>query len=287
MDYDDNYFFEVYKKIIEEESEIPSIDDRWNACISEISKFNHVHVASFITPAMDISEIHMMIIVQPSTTRQDIIDDWKEISDYRDSLLRLYGILKNFKLKYRQKVSRLNSDFGMGYGTIAKFLNYQLILLFLSQESAEMNPQLDFPANYEQVFLEHLVAFGYSENDAKEYYNLVQADIQEGRFPWHYRHGPFDSMRIRNNLREFTKEQGLGWLETKLQYLDDYLFENNIEIIARQCFEKSFKINRSDERFFREVQEVKSRIKDEVLENLKDLIFPEPPDMSKFNYLLP
>ena len=288
MDEWDEIFQNLEKDIVEE-GVLPKGDDRWNARISKITELEHVLVASFITPEMNIRDINMMIIVLSGTTRQDIIDDWQEISDYQDRLAKSWGKLKKPELAYRQNAFRMHRDYKMGYGNIAKFLNFHILVLLLygySLNKVGRKFEADF---FIQSFKDHLVAFGYSKEDAKEYFNLANDELKMENFPWRLDNGPFHTMNIRNNLREFVKKDNDGFLilNRSLETLDEYCLHHDIERILIELYRNTFKMNKSDRSTFNKWEKIKKEIIEDFVLNLRENLAPEIPDMSLINLFLP
>ena len=267
------------------EKDLPIKSDRWNASISEITEFDHVKVASFITTALYPPDINMMIIVFPGMKRQDILDDWQKIIEYRDNLSKAFGKVKRPELLFRQNAFRLHRDYKMGYGSIANFLNFHIVGLFLHGLYKKKSDPYESDYYIWFCVIDHLIAFGYSKEDAIDYIDLVSERLSKKKFPWKLNDGTFSSSLIRNHIRELVRQDKESSLILKrnMLTLDTYILDSGVYEYIKELYVKTFELSNSERRSFNNWEKIKKQLYLDFLNHITEFFVPDLPDMGDLN----
>ncbi len=138
----------------------------------------------------------VVIDVSEFTTLEDIKKAWREITAYRNALIKFQGTNKRTILNY---YSNKNKG-GMSYSQVARDVNYEC-LLNIALASLSPDDSLNYFVNV--VFGAELLLeeFGMKPNDSSEWCKDGLHQIIERRLPWSPEHGPVDWMRARDALR--------------------------------------------------------------------------------------
>ena len=187
-------------------SKYPDKDDFWNSNISNVTKLNHVTMAGCISAALDILVCYPVIIVYPGTTKKDIMDDWWQIKEYRNKFSYIQGVFSKPELAFYQTVYRLNREFNMSYGEIAKFLNFEILVLLCAGiglvEAPGNTPNVAF---WIEIFKKFLVSYGYTIDEAQMFSVDATESLNQGKLPWDLHTGPYIGPKIREIVRAFEK----------------------------------------------------------------------------------
>ncbi len=187
-------------------SGIPKATDTWNAHITKISDLGNVYVAGCVTPRINIMECNLVVFIGPNTTRDEIIKDWEAIKGIRNKLAAYQGSLPIRELPYRQTAYDLHTEFKLGYGEIAKLLNFEIIALVILglgkvKEIGRVAPIEGYFDDFELL----LSSFGLSDSEGKVLKQEAVKSLSEGNIPWNPFEYPVDQKIVREYIRSFTQ----------------------------------------------------------------------------------
>jgi hypothetical protein len=259
-------------------SKYPKEDDLWNANISNISHLDHVVIASCVSSALDILQSYPVIIVYPDTTRQDVIDDWGKIKEYRTELNSIQGVFSTAGGSLKQTVYRLHNEFKMSYQEIARFLNFEMLVflcagLGLSEEYGSTSNEYLI-----EIFERFLLSYGYTLIDAKRIFRNAKYAMEEGKLPWNLDTGPFDSRKIREAVREFSKlvDDENFIIDRKVDNLPLFFIYTNSRTHIENKFRKQYKVGTKEEKLFQKWNRLIILILKDFLKH-QEAFFPKLP----------
>jgi len=261
-------------------SKYPKEDDLWNANISKISQLDHVVIASCVSSALNILLSYPVIIVYPNTTRQDIMDDWQQISGYRTLLNNNQGVFSKAEGSLKQTVYRLHNEFKMSYQEIARFLNFEMLVflyagLGLGEEHGSTSNEYLI-----QIFERFLLSYGYTLLDAKRRYRDAKYALEEGKLPWSLDAGPFDSKKIREDVREFAKfvQDENFTIDRKADSLLLFCLHLTSGELVKKYYRRQCEVGNKEERLFQKWNRMIILILKDFLKH-QEAFYPKLPDM--------
>ena len=233
-------------------SKYPKEDDLWNANISNIVNLEHVVVASCISSALNILRRYPVIIVYPETTRQNIMDDWGKIKEYRTDLNSIQGVFSGAETAFNQTVYRLHNEFKMSYKEIARFLNFEIVVflcagLGLVEELGRTSNE--FPI---QIFERFLVSYGYTIDEVQSFKDDARDALIKGKLPWNLNILPYSGPKIREMVRAFEKlvNDDNFIIDRKANYLPLFIINMNSRKLVENYFRKQYEVGNSEEKSF-------------------------------------
>jgi hypothetical protein len=176
----------------------------------------------------------------------------------------------------------------MGYGTIAKFLNFHiLVLLMMGLILNSIGEKNDANFYITTLFFGYLKAFGYSEQDAEAYYDEALNELLEKvKMPWKLDSGPFYTSKIRDNIKQLIDQDKEGSLVLKkdVETLRYFCQHDNIVEMLLSLYDESYSISEAEKKLFDRWKEIKIEIEKDYYRNFQDHMFPTPPDMDEINF---
>ena len=247
----------------------PNIDELWNANISNIVKLNHVVIASCVSSAINLFQSYPVIIVNPNTTRQDIMDDWRQIKEYRTILNSNQGVFSKPEASFNQTIYRLHNEFKMSYQEIARFLNFEmLVFLFaglgLGEEHGSTSNEYLI-----QIFERFLLSHGHTLLYAIRVFRDAKYALEEGKLPWNLDTGPFNSRKIREAVREFAKlVNGENFIvDRKADYLPYFFIYMNSRELIESNFRKQYVVGIKENKLFQKWDRMITLIRKDFLKH--------------------
>lgn len=222
----------------------PNIAELWNANISSIVKLNHVVIASCVSSAINLFRSYPVIIVNPDTTRQDIMDDWWQICQYRDSLNNAQGVFSKSETAVIQTVYRLHTEFKMSYLEIARILNFE-ILVFLCAELSIVEEEETISTKGLILFFERfLAACGYTIDDVQAVKEQAANELSRGRLYWNLDSGPYLRAKIREMVRYFGKSVTDEYfsIDRRNDFLVVFCFCTNSRELVRKYYRRQYEV---------------------------------------------
>ena len=270
------------------------LNDYFNARVSKVVKLNHVFVVCSILPRFNIkrsnyNRVNLLILVDPGTTQQDIKDDWKQIIKIRDKVAEYNGIVKVRKLSISQTAFRLKYEFKMSYPEIAKFFNFEIIVVLSRALDLVNEPIENDYDEFMKEFDNYFVSLGYKLDEAKDYAEYAKKEIEKGRFPWRFEAGPFTGGNVREQVREF-KEKVIDSsisLNKTHDYIIGYIWNNQDRDNMYSLYKKTYRINDSDQKLLTKFDRVYSLISKNIFKTNIINLLSDMPEVGKLNSFSP
>jgi hypothetical protein len=248
-------------------SKFPKEDDLWNANISNISELDHVVMAVCVSPAINILQGYPVIIVYPDTTRQDIIDDWRQICQYRDSLNNAQGVFSKSVTAVVQTVYRLHTEFKMSYLEIARFLNFE-ILVFLCAELSIVEEGETISTKGLILFFERfLAACGYTIDDVQAVKEKATNELSRGRLYWNLDSGPYSRAKIREMVRYFGKSVTDEYftIDRRNDFLVVFCFCTNSRELVKKYYRRQYEVGDKEDKLLKKWERLITLIRKDFL----------------------
>lgn len=245
-----------------ERIKFPESNDMWGAKIGKLSKLPHVIIASCVSPALYSLQSYPIIIVFPDTTRQDIMDDWKQISEYRTELNRVQGVGSMETIELHQTVYRLHDEFKMSYLEIARFLNFEILValfagLRLGEDGGTVQDKI-LIFNFRKI----LIDYGNTIVEVQAIQDAATTKLIRGKLPWNLDRGPFTPEKIREMVRYFeslvTTQNFI--IDLRRDYLLIFVHLNNARELVRSYYRKQYKVGKKEEKLFQKWNQMVSMI---------------------------
>jgi hypothetical protein len=184
-----------------------------------MNKFDEAELNAFVTEEHYLStgisarilveyDIHqrrpqLVIVVNDDTAKQHVIDAWDEIQFYLKRLVKIIG--SDLNINYDNVLLNVHQmhERGLGYGEIAKILNYRSLALiccaYYSGESLDDNKWgLGITSLY---FL--FIGLRLKGEQFEQQIHVAYEHLNKKIIPWKLEDGPFDRRRVRDNVDYF------------------------------------------------------------------------------------
>jgi hypothetical protein len=158
----------------------------------------------------------LVIVIDEITKKQHVIDAWTEIEALREKVISIIG--SDLSTKYASVLldyQKLHEQ-GVGYGEIAKILNYRSLALvclaYYSKESID-----DIPSGGLGTFViySYFVAFRLGEDRLEMELEEAYEALGNGDCPWQITEGPFTRRIVRDNIDYLVDRNKKGQLVIK------------------------------------------------------------------------
>lgn len=261
-------------------SKFPKEDDLWNANISNKFELDHVVMAVCVSPAISILQGYPIIVVYPDTTRQDIIDDWQQICQYRDYLNNAQGVFSKSETAVVQTAYRLHTEFKMSYLEISRFFNFE-ILVFLCA-GLGLVEEIGTRSTEAMTFLfeRFLAACGYTIDDVQAVQEKATNELNRGKLFWDLDSGPYSPEKIREMIRYFGKSVTDEYF--KIDRRNDFLlvfnFCTNSRELVKKYYRRQYEVGNKEERLFQKWNRLMTLIIKDLLIHQENY-YPNLPDM--------
>lgn len=270
-------------------SGLPGIDDVWNTNLTKITQLEHVKIALCVSTKINITKGNLVVFIFPDTTLDDVKKDWKEIKQYRNSLSDAQGQLPVLELGFKQTIYLLHHDFHMSYGSIAKFLNFELLVIIaiqlgLAKEKIELPESV---CNF--VTTQALLAIGLSKKVIDSLRNKIINSLKMGIVPWDLDSGPFEPSQIREIIRSFSQrvEKKEVVFDRKVEYFFYYLYPLNARAeIIRLLYKTHRESQKKNQRLINKWESLRIEMLKDFLLKMQDL-YPTPATMGGLDRLFP
>ncbi len=260
-------------------SKFPKEDDLWNANVSNVSDLDHVVMAVCVSPAINILQGYPIIIVYPDTTRQDIIDDWQQICQYRDYLNNAQGVFSKSETAVVQTAYRLHTEFKMSYLEIARFFNFE-ILVFLCA-GLGLVEEIGTRSTESMTFLfERFLAACGDTIDVQAVKEQATNELNRGSLYCDLDSGPCSPQKIREMIRYFGKSVTKKYfrIDRRNDFLVVFSFFPNSRELVKKYYRRQYKVGNKEERLFQKWDRMIILILKDFLKH-QEAFYPKLPDM--------
>jgi len=261
-------------------NEYPKKDDFWNANVSNVSDLDHLVMAVCVSPAINILQGYPIIIVYPDTTRQDIIDDWQQICQFRDYLNNTQGVFSKPETAVVQTVYRLHTEFKMSYQEIARFVNLEILVLLCAGLGLVKEIGTISTEGMILLFERFLAASGYTSDEVQAKKEQATNELNRGRLNWNLDSGPYSPQKIREMIRYFGKSVTDEYfkIDRRNDFLVAFSFCTNSRVLVQRYYRRQYEVGNKEESLFTKWNRLIILILKDLLKH-QELYYPNIPDM--------
>ena len=193
----------------------------------------------------------LVLIIEETTNKTQVYDSFHNIEAYRDDLIALMGSdLSNKSDDVLLELSRIYER-DIGYGEIAKIINYRCLALLCCAYSSGAKYEdvttwgIGIPGMYylfdglrlDEEQLAQQIEFGYEE-------------LRKDKLPWKLNDGPFDTNRVKYQLRYFNDRIKKGQLVVKSDLNESFLSTEDTYLILNGWYEKVNNLIKKNDRVY-------------------------------------
>jgi hypothetical protein len=156
----------------------------------------------------------IIVIIEEHTEQQHILDVWPEIQGIKSRIISQLG--SNLTYKYDSVLLDLLTLHrqGVGYGTLAKILNYRSLALICCAYYSGESPTGQWEFGITNLYF-YFIGLRLGEEQLKQELDTTYDLLGKGIVPWKLGEGPFDWRRVRDNIDYFSDRVNEGKLTIK------------------------------------------------------------------------